>query len=32
MKGMKLFPDSKPSERLTWSKYRQVIFDYLASR
>jgi hypothetical protein len=28
----KLFPDSKPSERLTWSKYRQVIFDYLASR
>jgi hypothetical protein len=28
----KLFPDSKPAERLTWSKYRQVIFDYLASR
>jgi hypothetical protein len=28
----KLFPDSKPSDRLTWSKYRQVIFDYLASR
>ena len=28
----KLFPDSKPAERLTWSKYRETIFDYLASR
>jgi hypothetical protein len=28
----KLFPDSKPSERLTWSKYRDLIFDYIASR
>jgi hypothetical protein len=28
----KLFPDSKPAERLTWSKYRDVVFDYLASK
>jgi hypothetical protein len=28
----KLFPDSKPAERLTWTKYRDVIFDYLSSR
>jgi len=28
----KMFPDSRPGERLTWSKYRDVIFDYLASR
>jgi hypothetical protein len=28
----KLFPDSKPSEQLTWSKYKEVIFDYIASR
>ena len=28
----KLFPESKQADRLTWSKYRQVIFDYLASR
>src|SRR5438067_8147738 len=28
----KLFPDSKPAERLTWSKYRDTIFDYIATR
>jgi hypothetical protein len=28
----RLFPESKPVERLTWSKYREVVFDYLASR
>jgi hypothetical protein len=28
----KMFPDSKPADQLTWSKYRDVIFDYLASR
>ncbi|MBY0521795.1 MAG: terpene cyclase/mutase family protein [Gemmataceae bacterium] len=28
----KLFPNSKPEDRLTWSKYREVVFDYLASR
>jgi hypothetical protein len=28
----KLFPDSKPEERLTWSKYQGVIYDFLASR
>ncbi len=28
----KLFPESRPSERLTWSKYRDVVFDYIASR
>jgi hypothetical protein len=25
----KLFPESKESERLTWSKYREVVFDNL---
>jgi hypothetical protein len=28
----RLFPDSRPSEQLTWSKYRDIVFDYLASR
>lgn len=28
----KLFPDSRPRDRLTWNKYREVIFDYLAGR
>jgi hypothetical protein len=28
----KLFPQSTADQRLTWSKYREVIFDYLASR
>ncbi|HEV3142460.1 MAG TPA: protein kinase [Gemmataceae bacterium] len=28
----KLFPESKPEERLTWSKYRAAMFDYLLSR
>src|SRR5262249_14554803 len=28
----KLFPESKPPNQLTWSKYREVIFDYLVSR
>ena len=28
----KLFPSSKPSERLTWSKYRETMFDYLLSQ
>jgi Prenyltransferase and squalene oxidase repeat len=28
----KMFPDSRPSERLSWNKYRDVIFDYLAAR
>jgi hypothetical protein len=28
---VKLFPNSKPEERLTWSKYKAVIFDHLAS-
>jgi hypothetical protein len=28
----KMFPESKPSDRLTWSKYRDVVFDYIASR
>src|SRR5262249_35489491 len=27
-----LFPESKESERLTWSKYRAVMFDYIPSR
>jgi hypothetical protein len=26
----KLFPEARPEERLTWSKYRQATFDYLA--
>ena len=28
----KMFPESRESDRLTWSKYRDVIFDYIASR
>lgn len=28
----RLFPDSKPAEQLTWSKYRDTIFDYIATR
>lgn len=28
----KLFPKSGPDERLTWKKYRDVVFEYLASR
>jgi hypothetical protein len=28
----KMFPESRPQEQLTWSKYRDVIFDYIASR
>jgi hypothetical protein len=28
----KMFPDSKPAEQLTWTKYKDVIFDYIASR
>jgi hypothetical protein len=28
----KLFPRSKPSERLVWSKYRAITFDYIASK
>jgi hypothetical protein len=28
----KMFPDSRPGDRLTWSRYRDVIFDYLAMR
>ena len=28
----KLFPQSKPENRLTWSKYREVTFAYLLSR
>jgi hypothetical protein len=28
----KMFPESRPSERLTWSKYRAIVFDYIASR
>jgi hypothetical protein len=27
-----LFPDAKPGDQLQWSRYREVIFDYLASR
>ncbi len=27
----KLFPGSKPAERLTWSKYRDLLFPYLES-
>jgi hypothetical protein len=27
-----MFPDSKPPDRLTWSRYRDVIFDYITSR
>jgi hypothetical protein len=28
----RLFPQSKPEERLTWKKYREVTFKYLAGR
>jgi len=28
----KMFPDAPSSDRLTWSKYRDVVFDYIASR
>jgi hypothetical protein len=28
----RLFPDSKPADRLTWSKYRKAFFDFLAER
>jgi hypothetical protein len=28
----KLFPESKSPNQLTWSKYKDVIFDYIASR
>ncbi|MGE3804499.1 MAG: prenyltransferase/squalene oxidase repeat-containing protein [Gemmataceae bacterium] len=28
----KLFPESKPGDRLTWGKYRDVIFPYITSR
>jgi hypothetical protein len=28
----RMFPDSKPEDRLTWKKYRDVTFKYLASR
>ncbi|MFN4260331.1 MAG: prenyltransferase/squalene oxidase repeat-containing protein [Gemmataceae bacterium] len=28
----KLFPDTKPENQLTWSKYREAMFDHLVSR
>lgn len=28
----KLFPDSKPADRLTWSKYKGTFFEFLARR
>jgi hypothetical protein len=28
----KMFPESRPEERLTWSKYRQEFFEFLAHR
>ena len=28
----RLFPGSRPADQLTWTKYKDVIFDYLASR
>jgi len=28
----RLFPESNPAERLTWSKYREIVFDYLGGR
>jgi hypothetical protein len=31
-KYAKLFPDSKPDERLTWSKYRKAMYDDLLRR
>ena len=27
-----LFPGSKPADQLTWSKYREAMFDYILSR
>jgi hypothetical protein len=27
----KLFPDSRAADQLTWSKYRDTVFDYIAS-
>jgi hypothetical protein len=27
----KMFPESRESERLTWSKYRKAFFEYLAT-
>src|SRR5262249_3677072 len=27
----RLFPQSRPGERLTWTKYRTAVFDYIAS-
>ena len=29
---LKLFPQSTANERLTWKKYREIVFDYIASR
>jgi len=28
----RLFPDSRPSDRLTWSKYRETFFEFLARK
>ena len=28
----KLFPDSKPDQRLTWSRYRKEFFEFLANK
>jgi squalene cyclase len=28
----RLFPDSRPEQQLTWTKYRTTIYDYLLSR
>jgi squalene cyclase len=28
----KLFPDSRPEDRLTWSKYRKEFFEFLANK
>jgi len=27
-----MFPNSKPEERLTWSKYRTGMFEFLANK
>jgi squalene cyclase len=29
---VRLFPESKPEERLTWSKYRKEFFEFLANK
>ena len=29
---LKLFPDSKPDQRLTWSGYRKEFFEFLATK